>query len=78
LLLARAGAAAHAAWLAALGMGLDGTVFAGLLPAAVRELAGTDGYTSAPLFAFSLGWPDHPIPKPPSDRSRKEVNHGQL
>lgn len=64
LLLTRAGAAAHAAWLTAVGLGLDGSLFAGLLPSALRELAGVDGYTSAPLFAFSVGWPPDATPSP--------------
>jgi nitroreductase len=78
LLLNRAGAAAHAAWLAALSLGLDGTVFAGLLPGAVRELLGADGYTSAPLFAFSVGRRADPDLKPPSRRPLEggEI-HGQ-
>ena len=59
LLLTRAGAAGHAAWLAALRLGLVGTVFAGLLPSALRERAGADGYHRAALFAFAAG---HPIP----------------
>ncbi|HEY0531945.1 MAG TPA: nitroreductase family protein [Actinoplanes sp.] len=59
LLLSRAGAAGHAAWLAALRLGLAGTVFAGLLPNVLRERAGADGYHRAALFAFAAG---HPIP----------------
>lgn len=59
LLLTRAGAAGHAAWLAALRLGLGGTVFAGLLPNVLRERAGADGYHRAALFAFAAG---HPIP----------------
>jgi hypothetical protein len=59
LLLARAGAAGHAAWLAALRLGLAGTVFAGLLPSVLRERAGADGYHRAALFAFAAG---HPLP----------------
>ena len=57
LLLLRAGAAAYASWLAALGMGLAGSLFAGMLPGAMRELAGADGYTRASLFAFAVGRP---------------------
>ncbi|MEV6847896.1 nitroreductase family protein [Actinoplanes sp. NPDC051411] len=65
LLLARAGAAGHAAWLAALRLDLAGTVFAGLLPSVLRARAGADGYHRAALFAFAAG---HPIPNlgPPS------------
>jgi nitroreductase len=79
LLLTRAGAAAHAAWLAALSVGLDGTVFAGLLPGAVRDLLGADGYTTAPLFAFSVGWRADPDVKPPSRRPLEGGEfHGQV
>ncbi|GAA2707319.1 nitroreductase family protein [Actinoplanes palleronii] len=60
LLLSRAGAAGHAAWLAALRLGLVGTVFAGLLPHVLRERVGADGYHRAPLFAFAAG---HPAPE---------------
>ena len=62
LLLARAGAAGHAAWLAALSLDLVGSVFAGLLPTAFCELTGGDGYLRAPLFAFAAGHRrvDHP------------------
>jgi hypothetical protein len=59
LLLSRAGAAGHAAWLAALRLDLVGTVFAGLLPSVLRERADADGYHRAALFAFAAG---HPIP----------------
>jgi hypothetical protein len=55
LLLTRAGAAGHAAWLAALRLRLAGTVFAGLLPHVLRERAGADGYHRAPLLAFAAG-----------------------
>ena len=57
LLLTRAGAAGHAAWLTALRLGLVGTVFAGLLPHVLRERAGADGYHRAALFAFAAGHP---------------------
>jgi hypothetical protein len=59
LLLTRAGAAGHAAWLAALRLHLVGTVFAGLLPNVLRERADADGYHRAALFAFAAA---HPIP----------------
>ncbi|GAA1818732.1 hypothetical protein GCM10009682_44300 [Luedemannella flava] len=55
LLLTRAGAAGHAAWLTALRLNLVGTVFAGLLPHVLRECAGADGYHRAALFAFAVG-----------------------
>ncbi|GIF12922.1 nitroreductase family protein [Actinoplanes teichomyceticus] len=57
LLLSRAGAAGHAAWLTALRLDLVGTVFAGLLPHVLRERAGADGYHRAALFAFAVGHP---------------------
>jgi hypothetical protein len=53
LLLSRAGAAGHAAWLTALRLDLVGTVFAGLLPHVLRERAGADGYHRAALLAFA-------------------------
>jgi len=59
LLLTRAGAAGHAAWLAALRLGLAGTVFAGLLPNVLRDRADADGYHRAALLAFAAG---HPVP----------------
>ncbi|WP_436535061.1 nitroreductase family protein [Actinoplanes sp. HUAS TT8] len=61
LLLSRAGAAAHAAWLAALRLHLGGSVFAGLLPHVLRERAGADGYHRAPLLAFAVA---HPAAEP--------------
>lgn len=54
-LLLRAGAATHAAWLAALELGLVGSIFAGLLPDELRRLGVADGYTRAPLLAFAVG-----------------------
>jgi hypothetical protein len=57
LLLTRAGAAGHAAWLTSLRLHLVGTVFAGLLPHVLRERAGADGYHRAALFAFAVGHP---------------------
>ncbi|MEU7905432.1 nitroreductase family protein [Actinoplanes sp. NPDC049118] len=57
LLLTRAGAAGHAAWLTALRLDLVGTVFAGLLPHVLRERAAADGYHRAALFAFAAGPP---------------------
>jgi len=57
LLLQRAGAAGHAGWLAAIAHGLDGTVFAGLLPDKLRALAGVDGSRRAQLLALSFGHP---------------------
>lgn len=66
LLLTRAGAAGHAAWLAALRLDLVGTVFAGLLPHVLRERAGADGYHRAALFAFAVGHPPGTDPAAPA------------
>jgi hypothetical protein len=57
VLLERGGAVAHAGWLGALSVGLAGSVFAGFLPAALRSLAGLDGYSRLQLFALSIGLP---------------------
>lgn len=57
LLLMRAGAAAHRAWLSGLSFGLVGTVFAGFIAAPLRELAEIYGYQDAQLFALALGRP---------------------
>ena len=54
-MLLRAGAAGHRLWLASLGVGLVGTVFAGFLPRAAHRVAGVDGYRNAGLFAYSAG-----------------------
>lgn len=57
LMLLRAGAVAHAGWLAADALGLDATVFAGLLPSAVTALTGSDGFTRGQLFGLTFGAP---------------------
>jgi hypothetical protein len=57
LLLTRAGAAAHAAWLTALDRGLAGSIFAGFLSSALKPLVPVDGYRSAQLLAFACGHP---------------------
>lgn len=57
LMLLRAAGAAHAAWLAAVSLGLRGSVFAGLLPDAVHELTGSNGYDRTQLFGFAFGPP---------------------
>ncbi|GIN99490.1 hypothetical protein J5TS2_01590 [Brevibacillus halotolerans] len=56
-LLTRGGAAAHNAWLAALTLGYEGSVFAGFLPKPLSKLAKVDGYKQAQLFAFAVGKP---------------------
>ncbi|WP_079025769.1 nitroreductase family protein [Streptomyces yangpuensis] len=55
LLLTRAGAAAHTAWLTALDRGLVGSIFAGFLSSALKPLVPVDGYRSAQLLAFACG-----------------------
>lgn len=55
LLLERAGAACQTAWLSAVGQGLDGCIFAGLLPSGLASLVGFDGYYSTQLLAFAVG-----------------------
>lgn len=55
-LLLRAGSAGHRLWLASIGVGLVGTVFAGFLPRAAHRIAGVDGYTNASLLAYSAGY----------------------
>ncbi|MEU2158858.1 nitroreductase family protein [Streptomyces sp. NPDC019396] len=57
LLLTRAGAAAHTAWLTALDRGLVGSIFAGFLSSALTPLVPVDGYRSAQLLAFACGHP---------------------
>jgi nitroreductase len=57
LLMIRAGAAAYRTWLAAIGHGLAGSVFAGFLPAAVRAPLRCDGVRRHQLFALALGFP---------------------
>ena len=54
-LLLRAGAAGQRLWLASIGVGLAGTVFAGFLPRAAHRFAGVDGYLQASLLAYSVG-----------------------
>lgn len=55
LLLDRAGAAGQTAWLSSIVEGLDGCVFAGLLPAALNKLLGFDGFYRTQLLAFAVG-----------------------
>ena len=55
-LLLRAGAASHTAMLAALGRGLSGCIFAGLVANTWRRVAQIDGYTRIALFACAVGY----------------------
>jgi len=54
-LLLRAGSAGQRLWLGAIGVGLAGSVFAGMLPRAANRFAGADGYLQAGLLAFAFG-----------------------
>jgi hypothetical protein len=54
-LLLRAGTAGQRLWLASIGVGLVGTVFAGFLHRAARRIAGVEGYRNAALLAYSTG-----------------------
>jgi SagB-type dehydrogenase family enzyme len=55
-LLLRAGSAGHRLWMAALGMGLSGSLIAGLVPGAARKQLGFDGYHLAGLFGVTTGY----------------------
>lgn len=59
MLMGRAGAAAYAMWLDAVAVGMAGTVFAGFIPASVRQPLRSDGASRHQLFALALGAP-HP------------------
>jgi hypothetical protein len=56
-LLARAGASLQGAWLHVASLGYVGSIFAGLVPAALGDIAGVDGYGRLGLLAFSFGRP---------------------
>lgn len=56
-LLVNGGAAAYRSWLTACRRGLVGSMFAGLLQPALREAIGVDGWDTAGLIGFSLGYP---------------------
>jgi SagB-type dehydrogenase family enzyme len=55
-LLLRAGAAGHALWMCLLSFGLGGSLMAGLVPGAARDIIGLDGYRKASLFAAAVGY----------------------
>lgn len=57
LLMGRASAAAYAMWLHGVSRGWVGSVFAGLLPAALRQPVASDGTSRHQLFALALGAP---------------------
>jgi SagB-type dehydrogenase family enzyme len=55
-LLLRAGAAGHRFWMAVMGLGLGGSLIAGLVPGAARTLLGLNGFEKASLFAVAIGY----------------------
>lgn len=60
LLMQRASAAAYSMWVDGVRRGWTGSVFAGMLPAALRLPLGSDGATRHQLFALALGHPAFP------------------
>ncbi|MER5639332.1 nitroreductase family protein [Kitasatospora sp. NPDC002227] len=54
-LLERSGAVCEAAWLTAVHQGLEGSIFAGFLPSALKRLAGIDGFRRTQLLALAVG-----------------------
>ncbi|MGA6175403.1 nitroreductase family protein [Streptomyces sp. NPDC012600] len=69
MLMGRAAAAAYTMWLDAVAAGLVGTVFAGFIPASVRQPLRSDGAARHQLFALALGGaavlpPPHTLPGP--------------
>ncbi|QWF82036.1 nitroreductase family protein [Amycolatopsis sp. CA-230715] len=64
MLMSRTSAAAYTMWLDAVATGLAGTVFAGFIPASVRQPLHSDGSSRHELFALALGVPIAP-PEPP-------------
>jgi len=72
-LMTRAGAAAYQMWLSALAHDLAGSVFAGFLPAAVRQPLRCDGTSRHQLFALALGNPGAAIPDTAADPAAARV-----
>jgi SagB-type dehydrogenase family enzyme len=56
-LMLRAGAAGNRLWMAALGLGLSGSLVAGLIAGRARRELGLDGYRKSPLLAVTIGYP---------------------
>lgn len=75
LLLLRSGAASHRLWMAALGMGLAGTIVAGVIPGAARRQLGFDGYKQTSLLAVALGYKAE-FPKRPLTHAGTRGNGG--
>lgn len=57
-LLARAGAAMEGCWLTSIDAGYDASIFAGFIPASLRDLGLVDGYTKIQLLALAVGLTD--------------------
>jgi SagB-type dehydrogenase family enzyme len=55
-LLVRAGAAGNHLWMAGLGMGLSGSLVAGIVAGAAAKELGLDGYLKASLLALAIGY----------------------
>ncbi|MFD8492795.1 nitroreductase family protein [Amycolatopsis sp. NPDC059657] len=64
MLMSRTSAAAYTMWLDAVATGLAGTVFAGFIPASVRQPLHSDGSSRHQLFALALGEPVVPPESP--------------
>jgi SagB-type dehydrogenase family enzyme len=77
-LLLRGGAAGQRLWLAALGMGLAGSVFAGFLPRAADRFARLDGYLQASLLGFATGYAEYADrgPAAATNRDRSQASPG--
>ena len=60
LALTRGGAAAHMAWLVSLTAGLEGSLFAGFIPAALQRFVPVDGLTRLACLAYAFGHPGDP------------------
>ena len=54
-LLLQAGMAGHRIWLAALSIGLSGSLIAGLIPGVARRQLFLDGFREASLFGVAVG-----------------------
>src|SRR4029450_9966494 len=77
-LLLRAGAAGQRLWLASIGVGLAGTVFAGFLPRAANRFAGVDGYLQASLLAYSVGNLPYPATSGSTDKGLYQQRKEEL
>ncbi|MYT15719.1 MULTISPECIES: nitroreductase family protein [unclassified Streptomyces] len=74
MLMGRAAAAAYTMWLDAVAVGLVGSVFAGFIPASVRQPLRSDGASRHQIFALALGGAPAPPPHIPPGANRPPVN----